>query len=133
MSHGDAHVQHTWQLIRDGDGDEVTIELWTDEYSVRVHGGDDEESEGGRADVDRLLAQYTAAGYRAVRDYPVNAPVVHEEPVEEGPVEPDNRPEKCPQCGAPVEYEPNYGHPDGAGEGPAWLCTVCKWGEWVTV
>lgn len=118
MHTDDAHVQHTWLLANDSG--EITIDLWIDDYTVRIDGGPDDgdQRERGRADVDDLLAKYQAAGYRLVRDYPVNDP------------EPDCRPDKCPQCGDPVTYEPCYGN--DYGEGPAWLCTGCKWGEWIT-
>jgi hypothetical protein len=128
MATSDDHIQHTWQLA--DTGDELTIDLWTDNDTVRVDGGDHEHAEGGRPMVDRLLAKYAAAGYRLVRDYPVNDPEVHAEPVEDDDPEPDGRPEKCPDCGAPVAYDPNYG--SDVGEGPAWLCTGCKWGQWIT-
>lgn len=127
----DAHVQHTWQLAHPN-GSQVGIDLWTDGETVRVDGGDDEATEGGRQMVERLLTKYQEAGYRSVRDYPVNAAETHSEPVEDDDPEPHDRPDGCPECGAAVEYEPNYGHPDVAGEGPAWLCTECKWGQWLT-
>lgn len=129
MSDHDAHIQHTWQLAHTN-GDEITIDLWTDGYTVRVDGGDHESGDGGRRYVDRLLAKYQAAGYQAVRDYAVNEPEPHAEPVEADDPEPDGRPEKCPDCGAPVEYQARYG--DDFREGPAWLCTGCKWGQWLT-
>lgn len=125
------HVQHTWQLAHP-DNDEITIDLWTDGDTIRVDGGDGEATEGGHQMVDRLLAKYRAAGYSPVRDYPVNAAETHSQPVEDDDPEPDGRPDGCPECGASVEYEPNYSHPDVPGEGPAWLCTGCKWGQWLT-
>jgi hypothetical protein len=131
MTTDDAHVQHTWQLRRD-DGDEISIDLWTDDYTVRVDGGPDDgdQREGGRADVDHLLAKYRANGYRLVRDYPVNDPAPRDEPLVDDEREPDGRPEHCPDCGAPVEYDPRYS--DDFREGAAWLCTGCKWGQWLT-
>ena len=129
MSTDDAHVQHTWSLTRD-DGDEISIDLWTDGETVRVDGGDHEAADGGRHYVDQLIAKYTAAGYRIERDYPVNDPEPREEPVEDDDPEPHGRPEKCPDCGAAVEYEPRYS--DDFREGAAWLCTGCKWGQWLT-
>ncbi|MCL8016951.1 hypothetical protein [Streptomyces sp. AS02] len=130
MSDNDQHVQHTWQLTRDG-AEDVTIELWADGETVRVDGGEEEATEGGRSMVERLLAKYTAAGYRIERDYPVNDPAPHDEPVEDDEAEPDGGPDKCPECGSPVEYDPRFG--DDYREGAAWLCTGCKWGQWVTV
>lgn len=123
------HVQHTWNLTRD-DGDEISIDLWTDGETVRVDGGDHESADGGRRYVDQLLAKYTAAGYRLVRDYPVNDPEPRDVVLEDDDPEPHGRPEKCPDCGAPVEYEPRYS--DDFREGAAWLCTGCKWGQWLT-
>ncbi|MET8080063.1 hypothetical protein [Streptomyces sp. NPDC005303] len=129
MTDHDDHVQHTWRLAHP-DGEEITIDLWTDNDTVRVDGGDHEDAEGGQAMVDRLLATYTAAGWRRVRDYAVNDAVAHAEPVQDDAPEPHGRPEKCPDCGAPVVYEPRYG--SDVGEGAAWLCTGCKWGQWLT-
>lgn len=131
MTDHDEHVQHTWQLTHDN-GDEITIDLWTDGYTVCVDGGPDDgdQREGGRADVDHLLTKYQANGHRLVRDYAVNDPEPHEEPVEADDPEPDGRPEKCPDCGAPVVYDARYCA--DFGEGPAWLCTGCKWGQWLT-
>lgn len=128
MTHDD-HILHTWQLTHPT-RDDISIDLWTDGYTVRVDGGDGEDSEGGRKAVDELLATYQAAGYRLERDYPVNDPAPHTEPLEDDAPEPDGRPDRCPDCGSPVEYDPNYG--DDHGEGPAWLCTGCKWGQWLT-
>lgn len=129
MTDHDDHIQHTWQLAHDN-GDEITIDLWTDDETVRVDGDDHESADGGKRHVDQLLAKYTAAGYRVTRDYPVNDPEPHEEPVEDDDPEPHGRPEKCPDCLAPVTYEPCYS--DDFREGPAWLCTGCKWGQWLT-
>ncbi|MFG2269103.1 hypothetical protein ACGFNY_04935 [Streptomyces chartreusis] len=127
----DAHVQHTWQLTHDN-GDEISIDLWTDGYTVHVDGGPDngEQWEGGRADVDHLLTKYRANGYRLARDYAVNDPEPHDEPVEDDDPEPDGRPERCPECSAPVVYDPRFG--DEFREGAAWLCTGCKWGQYLT-
>ncbi|EFE65827.1 predicted protein [Streptomyces viridosporus ATCC 14672] len=124
----DEHVQHTWNLARD-DADEVTVELWTDGYTVRVTGGDGEDSEGGRKAVDALLGKYRAAGYRLVRDYPVNDAEPQAADVEDD-AEPDGKPEECPECGGRVEFEPGYC--TDLREGDAWLCTGCRWGEWLT-
>ncbi|WP_393075159.1 hypothetical protein [Streptomyces sp. LN704] len=130
MSDHDDHILHTWLLARGTD--EITIDLWTDGYSVRVDGGPDDghDSDQGRPAVDRLLAKYTEAGYRIVRDYPVNDPEPHTDAVEADDPEPHGRPEKCPECGSPVVYEPAYS--DDFREGAAWLCTGCKWGRWLT-
>lgn len=126
----DDHIQHTWLLTRDSDGDEVTIELWTDDETVRVEGGDHEACDGGRQYVDRLLAKYQEAGYRITRDYPVNDPERHDDLLEDDAPEPHGRPEKCPECGGSVVYDPRYS--DDFREGAAWLCTGCKWGQWLT-
>lgn len=125
----DAHVQHTWQLTHPDHG-EATIDLWTDGDTVRVDGGNHEETEGGRPAVVQLLTTYQAAGWLLVRDYAVNDAATPNEPLEDGAPEPHGRPEKCPDCGAPVEYDPNYS--DDFREGAAWLCTGCKWGQWLT-
>ena len=130
----DDHVQHTWHLTH-ADGGEVRIDLWTDGETVRVDGGDGESSDGGRAAVEQLLAKYAARGYQVESSYPVNEP---EQPVNEPeqPVdepaggEPDGRPEACPECTSPVEYAAN--HVGDFREGEAWLCTGCKWGQWIT-
>jgi hypothetical protein len=128
MTDDDSHVQHTWHLSNDT-GDDLTIDLWTDGYTVRVDGGDHEHDERGRAAVDALLTKYTAAGYRLVRDYTVNDPASHDEP-DPAADEPADGPEQCPECGSPVEYEPN--HVSDWREGEAWLCTGCRWGQYVT-
>ncbi|MFE9461673.1 hypothetical protein [Streptomyces californicus] len=130
----DAHVQHQWILTHpDTDRDDVHIELWTDDYTVRVTGGDGEDSEEGRPAVEALLTKYQSAGYRVAHDYPVNDPAPEPENTPEPELaEPDGRPDACPECGSPVEYEPTYTHPDTWGEGPAWLCTGCRWGRWIT-
>jgi hypothetical protein len=124
----DDHVQHTWHLAS-ADGGEITIDLWTDGYSVRVEGGPDDghDDDRGQQAVDQLLAKYTAAGYRLARDYPVNDPETHHD--EEPDAEPDGKPDACPECGSPVEYEPN--HCSDYREGPAWLCTGCRWGQYL--
>ena len=128
MTETDAHVQHTWYLTRDGD--DVSIDLWTDNDTVRVDGGDDEATEGGRPAAERLLAKYTEAGYRLQRDYPVNDPATHDDPLEDD--EPEHKPEQCPECGSTTfDFAPN--HQDGIRQGDAWLCTGCRWGQWVTV
>ncbi|MDT0608808.1 hypothetical protein [Streptomyces lancefieldiae] len=126
----DEHVQHTWNLAHP-DGGEMTIELWTDGYSVRVHGGPDDghdDDRGLHAIEEELLPKYRAAGYRVESDYAVNDPESHDDEPED--VEPDGRPEACPECGSPVEYEAN--HVSDFREGEAWLCTDCKWGQYVT-
>jgi hypothetical protein len=125
MNSYDDHVQHTWILTRDTD-EQVHIELWTDGYSVRVDGGDGEDSEGGKTAVGELIAKYEAAGYQQTRDYPVNDP---ESAVEEE-AEPDGKPDACPECGSPVAFEPRY--VTDVREGDAWLCTGCRWGRFVT-
>lgn len=130
MSTDDAHVQHTWNLAHDS-GDEFTIDLWTDGYSVRVHGGPDDghDDEGGLRVIEQeLLPKYTAAGYRVTSHYAVNDPAVLDD--EEPADEPDGKPEKCPECGDPVEYVAN--HCSDFREGEAWLCTGCRWGQWIT-
>ncbi|MFE0887871.1 hypothetical protein ACFW4Q_02350 [Streptomyces rochei] len=131
MSDHDDHVQHTWNLAHP-DGSEMTIELWTDGYSVRVHGGPDDghDDEGGlRAIEEELLPKYQAAGYEITSSYAVNDPASHDDEEPES-VEPDGRPDKCPECGSPVEYEAN--HVSDFREGEAWLCTGCRWGQYVT-
>ena len=132
-THDDDHVQETWILTR-CDGEDVTIELWTDDETVRVHGGPDDgdDSDRGRQEIERaLLPKYEAAGYRIRSAYKVNDPVTHDdEPEDEG--DPHGRPEHCPQCEGPVEYDPHFSHPDVSREGPAWLCTECKWGQFCT-
>ncbi|MGW2520551.1 hypothetical protein ACWC09_26750 [Streptomyces sp. NPDC001617] len=131
MSHDDDHVQETWNLIRDADGDEVTIDLWTDGENVRVEGGDFEACDIGRGYITgTLLPKYEAAGYRVDTTYEVNDPAPHDEPVEDDDPEPHGRPEKCPDCGGSIVYDPRYG--DDYREGAAWLCTACKWGQWLT-
>lgn len=131
MTDYDDHIQHTWALTH-SNGDEISIDLWTDGYTVSVDGGPDDgdQREGGRADVDHLLTKYLANGHRLVRDYAVNDPDQHEEPAEDDDPEPDGRPERCPECGSAVTYDPRCG--DDFREGPAWLCTGCKWGQWIT-
>lgn len=125
----DGHVQHTWNLAHP-DGSEISIDLWTDGYSVRVDGGPDDghDDEGGRTAIEeRLLPKYAAAGYRVTSSYAVNDPEPHDD---EGDEEPDGKPEKCPECGDPVEYVAN--HCTDFREGEAWLCTGCRWGQWLT-
>lgn len=125
----DAHVQHQWILTHPDEGhDDVHIELWTDGYSVRVTGGDDEDSEQGRPAVDTLLAKYQAAGYQVAHDYSVNDPEPEDAPELES-TEPANRPEGCPECGSAVEYQAE--HAAHGRSGPAWLCLGCRWGEWI--
>jgi hypothetical protein len=123
------HIQHTWNLTHSDLG-EITIDLWTDGETVRVDGGDHEAIDNGRRGVDQLLAKYQAAGYRIERDYPVNDPETHDAEPEDDDPEPDGRPDKCPDCGAPVVYDPRYS--DDYREGAAWLCIGCKWGQWLT-
>jgi hypothetical protein len=128
----DTHIQHTWTLAHDN-GDQIIIDLWTDGYSVRVDGGPDDgdEDDRGQQAIDQLLAKYQTAGYQLVRDYAVNDPQPHDEPVEDDDdAEPDGRPDECPECGSPVAYDPRYS--DDFREGAAWLCTGCKWGRWIT-
>ncbi len=129
MTDHDAHVQHTWQLTHPQHG-EISIDLWTDGYSVRVDGGPDDghDSEGGRPDVDQLIAKYQAAGYRLVRDYAVNdaEDTTADEPEDD---EPADKPDGCPECGSPVEHASN--HVADHRQGDAWLCTGCRWGEWI--
>jgi hypothetical protein len=126
----DAHIQHTWTLANATD-EEISIDLWTDNYTVRIDGGPDDgdQREGGRADVDHLLTKYQANGYRLVRDYAVNDPA---DPDAEGAAdgEPDGKPDACPECGSPVAFEPRY--VTDVWEGDAWLCTGCRWGRFVT-
>jgi hypothetical protein len=132
MSENDDHVQEIWVLARDG-AEDITIELWTDDETVRVHGGPDDgdDSDRGRRAVEEtLLPKYLAAGYRLERTYQVNDPVTRDDELEdEG--DPHARPERCPDCGGPVEYDPHFSHPDISREGPAWICTACKWGEFL--
>src|ERR1044072_7927339 len=97
----DAQVQHTWNLTHDT-SDRISIDLWTDGYSVRVDGGPDDghEDDRGQQAVEQLLAKYAAPVRRLVRDYAVNDP----EPLDDdgGPdAEPDGKPDKCPECGDP--------------------------------
>lgn len=127
----DDNVLHTWALAR-GD-DEISIDLWTDGYSVRVDGGPDDghDDDRGHHAVEALLAKYTAAGYRLVRDYAVNDPATHNDDAEDDLVGADQRPDRCPECGGTgMEHVPY--HVTDYREGPAWLCTGCKWGQWIT-
>lgn len=119
MTEHDDHIQHVWTLEHPV-ADPITIELWTDGYSVRVEGGDEQSTEGGRKDVDRFIEKYALRGYWVASDYAVNDP--HE------PELPDDRPDECAECGLPCEYVPD--HYDGYRTGPAWMCTGCKWGQW---
>lgn len=125
----DAHIQHTWHLTRP-DGNSIDIDLWTDGYTVRVDGGDDEECDRGQRDVDQLIAKYAAAGYEQDRDYAVNDPetLIAEEPE---PDEPADRPEECPECGSEIEFQAE--HAAHGRSGPAWLCLGCRWGEWIAL
>lgn len=126
----DAHVQHTWTLTHPTNGD-ISIDLWTDGYSVRVDGGPDDghDSEGGRQVIEQqLLPKYAAAGYQVTCSYAVNDPESHDD--EEPAGEPDGKPEACPECGDPVEYAAK--HCTDFREGEAWLCTGCRWGQWLT-
>jgi hypothetical protein len=43
--------------------------------------------------------------------------------------EPDGKPDQCPECGSPVEYAAN--HCTHMREGEAWLCTGCRWGQYI--
>jgi hypothetical protein len=124
----DDHVQHTWHLTHP-DGDEITIDLWTDGENVRVDGGPDDghDDDRGQTAVEQLLAKYATVGYRLVRDYPVNDPAPLDD--EAPDAEPDGKPNQCPECGSPVEYTPN--HCSYFREGPAWLCTGCRWGQYL--
>jgi hypothetical protein len=128
----DEHIHHTWTLARDG-GDAISIDLWTDGYTVHVDGGPDDghQDDRGQQAADQLLAKYAAAGYRLVRDYPVNDLAVPDDGDEE-PEGADQRPERCPQCGSSdFEYVPN--HVADYREGPAWMCAgpSCAWGQWI--
>ncbi|MGW6557946.1 hypothetical protein [Streptomyces hydrogenans] len=119
------HIQHTWHLTHPTHGP-LTITLWVDDETVQVEGGDGESySTGdgeGRPEIETyLLPKYQQQeGYTLVRDYAVNPP--NNTPL------PDDRPDGCPQCGQPTEYVPH--HHDGTREGPAWMCTGCRWGQW---
>jgi len=123
MTDHDDHIQHTWNLAHPV-ADPITIELWTDGYSVRVEGGDEQSTEGGRKDVDRFIEKYALRGYWVTSGYAVNDP--HEPEPE--PELPDDQPDECAECGQPTEYVPD--HYDGYRTGPAWMCTGCKWGQW---
>ena len=133
MTHTDDHIQHVWNLTHP-DGNELTIELWTDDYTVRVHGGPDdgEDDDRGRKAVDELLARYTAAGWRTDSEYAVNDLCNPDDEPVQGP-DLDSRPDECPQCGSRAfEYVPN--HVTDLREGEAWLCggPACAWGRYVT-
>jgi hypothetical protein len=119
------HIQHTWNLTHPT-GDRITIDLWTDDETVRVEGGDHEHMDRGPKDVDRLLAKYQAAGYRVDSTYKVNDPHNFDDEPDD---EPADKPEECPECGHPVEYAPN--HVADHRQGDAWLCTGCRWGQWI--
>lgn len=68
------------------------------------------EAEQIRARLDAYAAE------EATNPSPVWAPVEH-----------DDQPERCPECGASTfDFDPN--HDDGISMGPAWLCTGCRWG-----
>ena len=129
MTSLDDHIQHTWNLTHPT-SDPVTIDLWRDDETVRVDGGEGEHTDRGRKDVDRLIAKYQAAGYHVASNYPVNDPhdLSADEPEAE---EPDGKPEVCPECGATdFDFAPN--HVADLREGDAWLCTGCRWGQWAT-
>lgn len=129
MTANDSHVQHTWNLTR-GPGDEITIDLWTDGETVRVHGGPDDghDNDRGRYGIEQqLLPKYAAHGYQVDSSYPVNDPEPHDD--EAPSAEPADKPEACPECGSPVEYAPN--HVADHQQGDAWLCTGCRWGQWI--
>lgn len=135
MSSHDDHVQRTWNLVHDN-GDEITIDLLTDDETVRVDGGDGEgfSASNAREVIEKtLLPKYLAAGYRIASAYAVNDPEPHtpDTDVAEDDVEPDHKPERCPECaGTSFDFAPN--HVVGFREGDAWLCTGCKWGQWIT-
>ncbi|MGA4864145.1 hypothetical protein ACPB9J_16010 [Streptomyces lavendulocolor] len=121
------HIQHTWNLTHPT-GDQIAIDLWTDGESVRVEGGRGESTDGGRKDVDRLLEKYALRGYWVESDYPVNDP--HDwDADKQVDDEPADKPDECPECGHPVEYARN--HVADHRQGDAWLCTDCRWGEWI--
>lgn len=132
MTSIDSHVQHTWNLTHTN-GDDVTIDLWTDNYTVRVHGGPDDgyDSDGGLPTIEgELLPRHAAAGYRVKSDYAVNDPESHDDEPEEEPEGADQRPDQCPECGTTnMEYVPN--HTVAYREGPAWMCTGCRWGQFI--
>ena len=128
----DEHVQHVWNLTHDEHG-ETAIELWTDGYTVRVLDGPDDgdEDDRGRTAVDALLTRYAADGWRIASDYAVNAPYTPDAGGSgEDESEPDGKPELCPECSSPVVYEPR--HCTDLREGAAWLCTGCRWGQFLT-
>lgn len=132
----DAHVQHTWTLTHP-DRDPISVELWTDGYTVRVDGGPDDglDDERGRSYVEGvLLPRYEAAGWRLERAYAVNDPADHtaDDEAEDGP-DLDTRPDVCPMCGS-VDFEHVPNHATDFREGEAWLCLgpSCSWGRYVT-
>lgn len=130
MTANDAHVQHTWNLTHTTNpGDEITIDLWTDGETVRVDGGPDDghnDDRGRYAIEQELLPKYTAHGYRIESSYAVNDPESRDEAAD---AEPADKPEACPECGSPVEFAPN--HVADLHQGDAWLCTGCRWGQWI--
>lgn len=126
----DDHVQHTWNLTRHSDKDTITIDLWTDGENVRVDGGDHEACDIGPEYVDELLTKYQALGYTLISDYDVNDPYSADAEAS-GDAEPDDKPEACPECGSTVEYAQN--HVADLRQGDAWLCTGCRWGQWIPV
>ncbi|MEU5580979.1 hypothetical protein ABZ791_30345 [Streptomyces huasconensis] len=126
MNHDD-HIQHTWNLTHPNLGD-LSIDLWTDDDTVSVDGGDGEQCDGGRRFADQLLGKYQALGYLLTSDYPVNDPhdPAADEPDES---EPADKPEGCPECGSTdIDFAPN--HVADLRQGDAWLCTGCNWGQW---
>ena len=126
----DDHVQHTWNLTHHN-GDTITIDLWTDGSTVRVHGGPDDghDDDRGRYAIEQqLLPKYQAHGYRVESSYAVNDPAARDD--ESTAEEPDGKPAACPECGDPVEYVAK--HCSDFREGEAWLCTGCRWGQWLT-
>jgi hypothetical protein len=131
MTDHDEHVQHTWNLAN-VDGDQIAIELLTDDETVRVDGGDGEDLtvwNARRVIEEQLLPKYTAAGYQITSSYAVNDPATGDDDETEGG-EPDGRPAACPECGSPVEYVAN--HVSDFREGEAWMCTECRWGQYLT-
>lgn len=132
MSTDDSHVQHTWNLTHDN-GDQITVNLWTDNETVEVVGGDGEHytaDQARRRIGQDVLPKYRAAGYRVDSSYPVNVPAAPDADDAAEDAEPDGKPGACPECGSPVEFEPRY--VTDVREGDAWLCTGCRWGVFVT-
>ncbi|MFE7780348.1 hypothetical protein [Streptomyces nigrescens] len=83
MDTNDDHVQYTWNLLHPA-GDRIVIDLWTDDESVRVDGGDGESYSGTNARKiveEQLLPKYADRGYQVESDYLVNDP--HDSGVDE--------------------------------------------------